>query len=120
MNTKPTIDDGPLIAHSLLHHLRGRRVGDEGAESFERVGGSLVFKSGSGIFDFAGVFEVPCSSSPDPCSSEYRGEGEIECNQLHRSIERQISVAFRSEKHAAFGSFAERKKTLKNRTMLKA
>ena len=29
MNTKPTIDDGPLIAHSLLHRLRGRRVGDE-------------------------------------------------------------------------------------------
>ncbi len=33
-NTKPTIDDGPLIARSLLHRLRGRRVGDEGAVSF--------------------------------------------------------------------------------------
>ena len=47
MNTKPTIDDGLLIAHSLLHRLRGRRVGDEGAESFERVRGSLVNESGS-------------------------------------------------------------------------
>ena len=47
MNTKPTIDDGLLIAHSLLHRLRGRRAGDEGAESFERVRGSLVFESGS-------------------------------------------------------------------------
>ena len=70
------IDDGPLIAHSLLQRLRGRRVGDEGAESFERVRGSLVVESGSGIFDFAGVFEMLRSSTPDPFSSEYRREGE--------------------------------------------
>ena len=76
MNTKPTIDAGPLIAHSLLHRLRLRMVGDEGAESFERVRGSLVFESGSGIFDFAGVFEMLRSSTPDPFSSEYRREGE--------------------------------------------
>ncbi len=76
MNTKPTIDAGPLISHSLLHRLWGIRVGDEEAESFERVRSSLVFESGSGIFDFAGVFEMLRSSTPDPFSSEYRREGE--------------------------------------------
>jgi hypothetical protein len=113
MNTKPTIDAGPLIAHSLLHRLRGRKAGDEGAESFERVRGSLVFKSGSGIFYFAGVFEMLRSSSPDPLLLGVPKRRGV-------SIERQMSVAFRSEKLASFGSFAERKKTFKNRTMLKA
>ena len=73
---EPTIDDGLLIPHSLLHRLRGRSVGDEGAESFERVRGSLVFENGTGVFDLAGVFEMLGSSTPDPFSSEYRREGE--------------------------------------------
>ncbi len=79
--------------------MRGQRVSSES-------GVRLCLRAVQEFFDFAVVFEMLRSSTPDPFSSEYRREGEIECNQLHLSIEGQINVAFRSEKIASFGHFS--------------